>query len=368
MKIIRSEKTRLSEVSWEKLKFGQCLSDHMAHISYRDGAWSTLEIKPYAPISLSPAFKGLHYGQSIFEGLKAYRINESFASQEQKVSIFRLKDHWNRFNQSASRMCMPEISFDLWQKSIIELVKMDMNWIPHTEGASLYIRPIMFAVDSSLGLSPSLAYDYYVLLSPVGQYYKDPWKNKLSLVTSGGYHRTVKGGIGESKTSGNYGASLYPALQAQQKGYDQILWLNAKQEGMIDEVGTMNIFFVFKGKKVITPALNGCVLKGITRDSCLFLLKKEGYHVEEKDIFIEDLFNQEEELVEIFGVGTAAMISPVGSITHQDRTLHCSDRGCSVFLYERLSQIQRGEYKEDSISDWLTFITKNDNKIPYSDQ
>lgn len=300
-------KSRLSEIDFNNIPFGKTFSDHMFSADYINGEWTNLQIIPFAPIQISPVNLALHYGQSIFEGMKASKMNDG------TPALLRPEMHVRRLNASARRLCMAEFPEDLFLQAIHELVALESNWIPQKEGSALYIRPLMFAMDEKLGVAVSESYKFLIMTGPVGPYYPKPVK----LYADTEYIRAAAGGVGEAKTAGNYAASLYPAKKAMEKGYDQILWLDAKEYKYIQEVGTMNIFFVIDGK-VITPSTTGTILKGITRDMAIHMLKDKGIEVEERLVSIQEIVeaHMDGTLQEAFGTGTAAVVSNVELISY----------------------------------------------------
>ncbi|MCB0628278.1 MAG: branched-chain amino acid aminotransferase [Saprospiraceae bacterium] len=312
IKVSKTKQSRLNEVDFDNIPFGRVFSDHMFVADYENGKWTDLRIVPFAPFSIHPASMVLHYGQSIFEGMKASK------NENGQPMFFRPEMHAKRINASAQRMCMPDFPEDLFLEAIHSLVALDQGWIPPQEGSALYIRPYMFATDEFIGVRPSDTYRFIIFTGPVGPYYAKP----VSLIAEQTYIRAVAGGTGEAKTSGNYAASLLPARVAQEKGYDQVMWMDGKEFKYIQEVGTMNIFFVINGK-VVTPATDGAILKGITRDTILILLREKGYEVIEKPLHIDEVVAAFDrgELQEVFGTGTAAVVSHVAKIAYGDRVL-----------------------------------------------
>lgn len=309
IKITRTKNSKLSTVDFDNIPFGRTFSDHMFVCDYVDGEWKNPEIVPFAPFSIHPASMVLHYGQAIFEGMKASK------SHDGKPLFFRPELHAKRINASAERMCMAPFPEDLFLEAIHALVDLDQGWIPPKAGSALYIRPYMIATDEFIGVKPSLTYKFIIFTGPVGPYYSKP----VSLYAETKYIRAAMGGTGEAKAAGNYAASLLPAKLAVEKGFDQIMWLDAKEFKYIQEVGTMNIFFVIDGK-VITPETEGTILKGITRMSILEILKSEGYQVEERPISIDEVIEASKNgtLQEVFGAGTAAVVSHVSKIQYKD--------------------------------------------------
>lgn len=311
--ITRAETSRLSTVDFENIPFGKVFSDHMFVADYRDGAWQDARIVPFGPFQMHPAAMVLHYGQAIFEGMKA---SKSFEGQP---LFLRPEMHAKRINKSARRLCMPEIPESLFLEGLHQLVDLDQAWIPPQEGSALYIRPYMFSTDEFIGVKPSATYRFIIFTGPVGPYYAKP----VSLIADTAFARAaVKGGTGEAKAAGNYAASLLPAKLANEKGYDQVMWLDSREFKYIQEVGTMNIFFVIDGK-VVTPALDGGILPGITRDTVLKLLPSLGIEVEERPIAIDEVVaaHKKGHLQEVFGTGTAAVVAHVAKIAYQDEEM-----------------------------------------------
>lgn len=352
---IRIEKADSSELKAKpdqnNLGFGNYFTDHMLVMEYADAEWQNGVVKKYGPFSLDPAAMALHYGQAIFEGLKAYR------GKDNKIYLFRPKDNLDRFNRSARRMCMPELDIDQVYEGIKTLLEIDQEWVPSAQGATLYIRPTMIATEAALGVRPSTRYIFFTILSPVSAYYPEGF-NPVKIFVTDSYVRAVRGGVGEAKTAGNYAASIMAAIEAQQEGFTQVLWLDACDRKTIEEVGTMNIFFVI-GDQLITPPLQGSILPGITRDSVLTLTRDWGLDVVERPITIDEVFaaNEQGRLKEVFGSGTAAIISPVGSLYYKgtECRINNGETGqLSQRLFEDLQAIQHG-YKEDPYG-WVEII------------
>jgi len=328
-----------------KLVFGKSFSDHMFIMDYvaSKGGWQNARIVPYQDLSLDPAAMVLHYGQGIFEGLKAYRCPDG------TIQLFRPEKNMERLNRSAVRMCMPEIEVR-WQLQILEaLLKLDVDWIPHSVGSSLYIRPTMIASEPALGVRPAQEYLYYIITGPVGAYYPEGF-NPVRIYVTSDYVRAVQGGVGEAKTMANYAASLYAQEMAKKKGYTQVLWLDAVERSYVEEVGTMNIFFRIEDE-LITPPLSGSILPGITRDSVIHLAQHWGLKVRERRISIEEVVAGIEsgKMQEIFGTGTAAVVSPVGEIWYKDQCYPVTDGKVGEWahrFYEEIVGIQYGE-KQD---------------------
>ncbi|MCG6929112.1 MAG: branched-chain amino acid aminotransferase [Desulfofustis sp.] len=330
--------------SGEKLGFGQYFTDHMFRMDWnRKDGWHSARICPYQPFSMDPASTVLHYGQAIFEGLKAYR------SGDDRLLLFRPEDNFKRMNDGAVRMSMPRFSVDQVLKALKALVYLDRDWIPTAEGASLYLRPTMIGVDPFLGLKPASTYIFYIIMSPVGAYYSEGF-SPTRIYVCRDYVRAVKGGVGNVKTAGNYAASMLAAEKAKEAGYTQVLWLDACERKYIEEVGTSNIFF-FINDTVITPPLSGSILGGITRDSVIQLLRSWDIAVEERQISIDEVIaaSQDGSLKESFATGTAAVISPVGELFYDDVS-HLVNNGqtgpLSVRIFEELQAIQFGRTED----------------------
>lgn len=308
--INKVERSKLQDLNLDNLPFGKFFSDHMLEADYEGGEWKNIEIKPYQPLLLSPSLAALHYGQAIFEGIKAYKDPEGNAY------IFRPYDNFKRFNISAERMQMPSVPEEIFMEGMKQLVALDKNWIPQKQDHSLYIRPFMFSSDELIGVRPSDNYKFLTILSPTGPYYNAP----MRIYVEEKYVRAVPGGVGYAKAAGNYGASMYATAQAKKIGYDQVLWTDAFEHKYVQEIGTMNVIFVI-GNKAVTPDLaSGTILGGVTRDSVLTLLKEMGLTVEERPISIDELMDAYKagELKEVFGTGTAATISLIKELRYKD--------------------------------------------------
>lgn len=336
---------------FDKLGFGKYFSDYMLVMDYENGSWKEPEIVPYKDFSLDPATTCLHYAQGIFEGCKAYK------DEEGKITLFRTRDNFVRMNKSAKRLCMPEIDIDVVMNALQELILLEKDWIPVGKGRSLYIRPTMIGTDGALGVHSSHAYRFYIILSPVGAYYANGLQ-PTRIYVEDFYVRAAIGGTGEAKCMGNYAASLLAGEKAVQMGYDQVMWLDAAEKKYVEEVGSMNMFFVIDGV-AITPALVGSILPGITRDSILKLLKHYGYKAEERRISVDEIFqaHADGKLDEAFGTGTAAVISPVGLLSYKNKEYLINDGKMgkiTEFLYDRLTGIQTGKYQDEF--GWITHI------------
>lgn len=343
LNIEKAMSTNIGKVDFENLQFGRLFGDHMFEMTFQDGKWGEPCIKPFGKIEISPALNVMHYGQAVFEGMKAFYVDEN------TVNIFRPDVHFERFNKSCRRMCIPETEYETFISALEALVKLDKQWIPKKSGTAMYIRPVIFASDDYLAARVSDVYSYYIITSPVGAYYAEGF-NPVSLTTPDGYVRAVKGGTGEAKTAGNYAASFLPARKAQQDGYTQVLWLDAKENKYIEEVGTMNIHFLI-GDTLVTPELTGSVLAGVTRRSVTALAKEWGYTVEERRITIDEVFEASKNgsLKEVFGSGTAAVISPVGLIQHNGDTINIGNGLVGEFaqkLFDEITGIQYGKIED----------------------
>ena len=339
MKIIKTHRSRRDQVDFESLGFGEIFSDHMLTMDYKDGRWDPPQIVPYGKIEIYPSICSLHYGQIVFEGLKA------FYTQSGAINVFRPQKYHERMNQSCQRLCIPEIASDLFMEGLRELVTVDKEWVPRKKGYSLYIRPFVFATDNFLGVKVSETYRFMIITSPVGAYYKEGI-NPVRLITSGEYIRAAKGGLGAAKTPANYAATLLPAENAKRKGFTQVLWLDGVERKYIEEVGTMNIFF-FLNNELITPPLEGTILGGVTRDTSIYLAREWKIEVKERRISIEEvlLASKKGILKEVFGTGTAAVISPVGEIQFGgDRIIINEGKigSLSQKLYDEITGIQYG--------------------------
>lgn len=338
-----TEKSKIHEIDFDNLSFGRKFSDHMFVMEYDNGSWGKPLIKPYGPIQINPALNTLHYGQAIFEGMKAFYVDEH------TINIYRPKTHFERMNYSARRMSIPETDYETFITALEELIKLDHQFVPKKDQTALYLRPFIFASDDLLAARSSSKFSYYIIMSPVGAYYEEGF-NPVSLTTSQDYVRAVIGGTGEVKTAGNYAASFLPAQEAKNAGYTQVLWLDAKEHKYIEEVGTMNIHFLI-GDTLITPELTGSILPGVTRRSVTALANEWGYNVEERKISIDELFEASEKgtLKEVFGSGTAAVISPVGLIHHKGSTINIGSGSIGDFakrLYDEITGIQYGKIED----------------------
>lgn len=323
------------------LTFGTIFTDHMFVMDYETGkGWHNPRIEEYAPISLAPSAMVFHYGQEMFEGLKAYKTEDG------RILLFRPQKNIERANNTNRRICIPEIPEEDFLQAIKEVVRIDQAWIPTKPGTSLYIRPFIIATDEFLGVRPSDTYKFFIILSPVGAYYPEGL-DPVKIWIEDEYVRAVKGGIGEAKVGANYVASLKAQVKAHEEGYSQVLWLDGVERKYIEEVGAMNIFFKINGT-VVTPMLNGSILPGVTRNSCIELCKSWGLPVEERRISVDELIAAAKDgsLEEVWGSGTAAVISPVGHLRYGDDVMQIKDGGIgeiSQKLYDTVTGIQLGK-------------------------
>lgn len=341
IKIRRTEHSRLASTDFENLPFGHVFSDHMFTADYEDGEWKNFQIVPYGNIELNPAASALHYGQAIFEGMKAFR------QQDGKIALFRPFKNLERFNISAQRMAMPVVPEDIFMHALTQLIELDRDWVPAREGYSLYIRPTMFATDPVLGVHASQKYKLVILTGPVGVYYSKALKVKIETH----YARAVEGGVGYAKTAGNYASSLLPTITAQQEGFDQLIWTDAKEHAYIEESGTTNVMFVI-GDTLLTPSTRDTILDGVTRHSILDLARSWGMKVEERRVTVAEVVAaaQNGSLKEAFGAGTAATIAHIAEITYEGQTYtlpNPAEREFSNKALQTLKEIRYG-MKQDA--------------------
>ncbi len=307
--ITKAERSKLQDINLKNIPFGKYFTDHMLEADYENGEWTNVEIKPYQPLLLEPSLAALHYGQAIFEGIKAYKTEKGDAY------IFRPADNFKRFNRSAERMNMPLVPEEIFMEGMRQLISLDKDWIPAKKDHSLYIRPVMFSTDTVLGVRPSETYKFIILLSPTGPYFASPMK----ILVEEKYTRAAPGGVGFSKNAGNYGGSMLAASLAKQHGYDQVLWTDAHEHKWLQEVGMMNVFFIIDGK-AITPSLEeGTILEGVTRASVMQGLKEMNIPIEERKISIDEVVNayKSGKISEVFGTGTAAVIAPIKELNYK---------------------------------------------------
>ncbi len=336
--------TQKEKPAAKELQFGKVFTDHMFIADYsEDKGWFDHRVVPYEPLTLDPAAIIFHYGQTVFEGLKAY------LGEDGTIRLFRPEQNMRRMNQSSTRLCMPQIDEEMALEALKQLLKVDKDWIPGEAGTSLYIRPFMIATEPYLGVAPSTKYRFMIILSPVGSYYKEGI-HPVKILVENEYVRAVSGGTGTAKTAGNYAASLKAQEIADAKGYSQVLWLDGVEKKYIEEVGSMNVFFKINGE-VVTPALNGSILEGITRKSIIEMLKYWGVPVIERRVSMEELKEAHAtgDLEEAFGTGTAAVISPIGEFNWQDEKFIVNEGKTgelSKRLYDTLTGIQTGAVED----------------------
>ena len=345
IKITKTTTKKQKPQDQSSLGFGRFYTDHMFIMNYDEGeGWHDARIVPYGPIALDPAAMCLHYGQEVFEGMKAYKTADG------GVQLFRPEKNMARLNVSNERLCIPLIDEDFCVEAIKKLVEVDQDWIPTEPGTSLYIRPFIFAIDPHVGVHPAKHLMFVVILSPVGAYYPEGL-NPVNIYIEQKYVRAVKGGMGFTKTAGNYAASLKAQDEAEKLGYTQVLWLDGVERKYIEEVGTMNVFFII-GDEVVTPELSGSILSGITRMSVIELLKHKGFKVSERKISIQELYEAHDKglLKEAFGTGTAAVISPIGTFEWDGKKITVADGGIgevSQMLYDTITGIQGGTIADE---------------------
>ncbi len=336
---------------FSNLGFGKYFTDHMLLMEYKDGAWGEIEIRPFEPFEMSPASNILHYAQGIFEGAKAYKNDKG------EITVFRIDDNFTRMNNSAKRLCMPTFDSAKVKEALFELLKIEKDWIPTAKGTALYIRPTMIADQPVLGVHASHVYKFFIILSPVGSYYAHGLQPTKILVEEH-YVRAAIGGTGEAKCMGNYACSLLGGEEANKKGYDQCLWLDAAEHKYVEEVGSMNMFFVIDGV-VVTPALVGSILPGITRRSVIEVLKAHNMPVEERRISMDEVMEAANNgtLNEAFGSGTAAVISPVGVLGYKGKDIIINNGKMgpiTEFLYKKITGIQNREEPDEF--GWVTKV------------
>ena len=343
--IEKVKESRISQLPLDNIPFGKYFSDHMLVANFDGKEWKEAKIMPYQPLLMSPAMSALNYGQSIFEGIKAFR------GKDKRPYIFRPEMNHKRFNQSASRMEMPSIPEELFLGGMRQLVAIDQQWIPDKENHALYIRPFMFATDDTLGVHPSEHYQFIIILCPVGPFFAAP----MRLYVEERFTRAAPGGVGFAKAAGNYGAAMQPTALAKKKGYDQVLWTDAFEHKYIQEAGTMNVFFII-GNKVITPDLQSeVILSGVTRESAITLLKEMGLTVEERPITIDEVIAayRNGQLLEVFGTGTAATIAMVRELNYKGTSMQFDTSGWKICteVKRRLDAIHSGE--EADVHNWM---------------
>lgn len=345
MKITVKKADRLKSLpDSSSLGFGTIFTDHMFNMDYNpEKRWHNPRIEPYAPIVMDPATMVLHYGQAVFEGLKAYRTKNG------AIQLFRPAENFKRLNRSCRLLCIPELDEKLLLDALKQFIVVEKNWVPAAPETSLYIRPTIIAMDPFLGVRASNTYRFYIILSPVGAYYAAGF-NPVKIMVTKDHVRAVRGGVGEAKTPGNYAASLYAGASAHKLGYTQVLWLDGIEQKYIEEVGAMNIFFVIDDE-IVTPVLNGSILRGVTRDSVIALAKAWKHKISERRISIDEIMSANEagKLKEVFGSGTAAVISPVGELKYGDKVIEISGGKVGPMagrFFKALTDIQYGREKD----------------------
>jgi branched-chain amino acid aminotransferase len=348
MQIKKAAKSRINEIDFNNLGFGQIISDHMFVSDYKDGEWNNIHIEPFGEISFTPTMLALHYGQMVFEGMKAFRMKDG------NISIFRIKKHYERFMRSLERMCMASMTYELFEEGLKNLIKLDAAWVPQNQGSSLYIRPFMFASEERFGVKISSEYKYIIFSGPVGPYYDKPLRVKVE----NQYVRAARGGTGSAKCAGNYGASFYPTYLAKNEGFDQVLWTDGSPELNIEESGTMNVMFVIDGV-LVTPPLSDSILDGVTRDSFLTLAHELGIPTQQRTISALELEDalKNNTLQEAFGTGTAALSTYIQSIHIKDKEYTVpvpGENGVMTRIKNMLTEIRTG--KAPDKYNWNTVI------------
>ncbi len=345
IQVTKIERSKLRDIDLGNLPFGKYFTDHMLEAEYENGKWTNVEIKPYQPLVLEPSLAALHYGQAIFEGIKAYK------DEKGEAIIFRPFENFRRFNISAIRMNMPEIPEEIFIEGMRRLVHLDSNWIPAKADHSLYIRPFMFSTDTMLGVRPSDKYKFLIILSPTGPYFPKP----MNICVEERYTRAAPGGVGFAKNAGNYGGSMLAATEAQKQGYDQVLWTDAAEHKWLQEVGMMNVFFIINDT-AITPSLEEeTILNGVTRNSVITVLKEMGIAVEERPISIDEVIDAHKtgRFREVFGTGTAATVAMIQKLKYKDYVMEFSEKDwkLSNTVKQKLNAIRQGSAPDQH--NWL---------------
>lgn len=312
IEIRKAKQSKVNEVDFEALEFGKYTSDHMLVCDYANGEWQQPLILPFANLSLNPATLALHYGQTVFEGMKAFRMSAGPGGQEGRINIFRIERHYERFVRSLDRMCMAAPPAEIFTEGLMKLVELDRAWVPKQTGAALYLRPFMYASEAKFGIKISEQFRFVIFTGPVPELFAKPIKVKVET----NYVRAARGGTGFAKCGGNYGAAYYPTKLAREQGYDQVLWTDARDNKFIEESGSMNVMFVLDNK-LVTPSLSDSILDGVTRDSLLALANELGYQTEERPVSMEELETafRNRTITEAFGAGTAAVVAPIETIS-----------------------------------------------------
>jgi branched-chain amino acid aminotransferase len=349
IKVIRTKHSSRPGVNFDRLGFGTHVSDHMLVADFYHGEWNEAKIVPFANLALSPASLALHYGQTVFEGMKAFRMRDD------RVNIFRIRKHFERFNRSLSRMCMAEIPNEIFEEGLKQLVAIDKSWVPKEEQGSLYLRPFMFASETKFGVAAASEYRFVIFTGPVGQLFSRPIKVKVERE----YIRAAKGGTGFAKCGGNYGGALYPAKLAKESGYDNVIWTDAKEHRYIEESGTMNLMFVIN-QTLITPPVSDSILDGVTRDSLLTIAKDMNIKTEIRPLSIDEIIDafKQNKITEVFGAGTAAVVAPIDTlgINGADyKTPVYNNESIMFSLKNKLCAIRNG--MEEDVYKWNTIVT-----------
>ncbi len=342
IKINKTQQSRIDQCDFENIEFGKIFSDHMFKVDFMDGKWQNPQILPYGPILMAPSISALHYGQAIFEGMKAFKNSQG------EALLFRPMDNIIRLNESAVRMGMPEIPQELFMEGLSTLVSLEKDWIPTKEGSALYLRPFMFATDDFVGVRPSNNYSFIIFCCPVNSYYPKP----IKVLVEENFVRASDGMAGFAKAAGNYGISMLPTLEAKKKGYDQIIWTDGRTHEHVEESGTTNLFFIINDETVWTPALDGNILRGVTRDSCIKLLKQRGLKIEERKITVSEVIEAAKSgaMTDCFGTGTAAIIAKIAGIGYKGNDYMLPDseqRVISNWIYKTIYGIQTGNHQDD---------------------
>ncbi|NOT52665.1 MAG: branched-chain amino acid aminotransferase [Chitinophagaceae bacterium] len=348
IKITKTKHSKLDEADFSNLEFGKYTSDHMLVADFYHGQWSDAQIVPFANLSMSPTALCLHYGQTVFEGMKAFRMKDG------RVNIFRIDKHHERFNRSLRRMCMAEIPYEIFEEGMKELVTLDKSWVPDADGSSLYIRPFMYASEAKFGVKPSDEYRFIIFTGPVGQLFPKPVKMKVERE----YIRAAKGGTGSTKCGGNYGGAMYPTKLAREEGYDNVIWTDAGEHEFIEESGAMNLMFVINGK-LLTPPNSDSILDGVTRDSLMIIAKDMGIDYEERPVSVNEIKDafKKGAITEAYAVGTAAVASPIGVIGIDGENYQLppvNESGIVFQMKKKLDAIRCGTAED--INNWNTIV------------
>lgn len=348
-RITKTSNSHINQVDWDNIPFGKIFTDHILVMDYADGKWQDAEIMPFQNLQLHPATSALHYGQAVFEGMKANKTIDG------KISIFRPEMNATRFRESCKRLCMAELEEELFIEALSRFVEVEKDWIPNKDGYSLYIRPFMFSTDDFIGVKPSNTYKFVIFACPVGSYYTEPVNVKIEEY----YTRAVEGGVGRAKAAGNYAAALYPARLGQEKGFHQLIWTDAKEHKYIEESGTMNIVFIIDNVLVTPSEDTDTILRGVTKRSVVEIAKMWGYPVEERKVSVEEVIKaaKENRLQDAFGAGTAATIAPIAKIGFRDEILELPSVESRVFsakIKDYLDDLKAG--KIEDTNHWCLMI------------